>query len=148
MNGPVEGSIAEQIIQRTAKTSMMNSINNLQTSQSKTIQRALCLCETKIANLVSMRVQLFTLYNSFENKGIPEAKVIADNYLKKLLAMDEEFADVDKEKKKLELANQEFEETVGLAMDRKLKNYVSKEDKKEATVTLKKTQLTTTFSLV
>ena len=49
------------------------------------------------------------LYNSFESKGTPAAKVIADKYLEKLLAMDGQFADVEKEKTKLELANQEFE---------------------------------------
>ena len=96
MNGPVEGSIAEQIVPPTAKTSTATSINDLQTSQSTTIQRALCLCETRIENLVSIRAQLFILYNSFENKGTPEAKVIADSYLNKLLAMDEGFADVEK----------------------------------------------------
>ena len=48
---------------------------------------------------------------------------------------------MEKEKQKLELANQQFEETVGLAMDRKynrkLKNYVLEEDKQEAPVKLK-----------
>ena len=137
MNGPVSGSILEQIGMRTAKTSAANSMNDLQTTQSKSIQRSLCLCETKIANLVAIRSQVFVMYNSFESKGTPEAKVIADNYLTKLLAMDEQFADAEKEKKKLELSNQEFKETVGLAMDKKLKNYVLEEDKKESTVTLK-----------
>ena len=43
------------------------------------------------------------LYNSFESKATPEAKVIANKYLNKLLAMDEQFADVEKEKTKWEL---------------------------------------------
>ena len=59
---------------------------------------------------------------------MPEAKVIADNNLKKLLAMDDEFANMDKEKKKLEKANQQFEETIGTAIDRKLKNFVLEND--------------------
>ena len=63
--------------------------------------------------------------------------MIVDSHLNKLLAMDEQFADAEKEKTKLELANQEFEDTVGVAMDRKLKNYVLKEDKNKAKVTLK-----------
>ena len=67
----------------------------------------------------------------------PGAKVIADNYLNKLLAMDGQFAGVKKEKTKLELANQEFEDTVGVAMDRKLKKYVLKKDKNKVTVILK-----------
>ena len=37
----------------------------------------------------------------------------------------------------MELVNQEFKETVGLAMDKMLKNYELEEDKKEATITLK-----------
>ena len=118
MNEPVAGLIAEQIDLRTEKSSTANSINNLQTSRCKTKQRALCLCETKIENLIAIRAQYFFLYNSFENKGTPDAKVIAYNFLKKLLAMDEEFADVDKEKKQLEIANQQFEDTVGLAMEK------------------------------
>ena len=77
------------------------------------------------------------LYNAFESKGTHGDKVIADNYLNKLLAMDEKFADVEKEKMKLELANQEFEDTVGVAMDRKLKKYVLKEDKNEVKVAVK-----------
>ena len=75
MNGSVAstGLIAEQIGLRTAKTSMMISINNLQKSRSKAIQRALCLCETKTANLDAIRAQLYVLYSSFGNKGNPEA---------------------------------------------------------------------------
>ena len=76
-------------------------------------------------------------YNSFKSKGTPRAKVIADSYLNKLLAMDKQFADVEKEKTKLELANQEFEQTVGVTMDRNLKNYVLKEEKNESKVTVK-----------
>ena len=137
INGPVSGSVAEQIARRTATTSTANSINDLQTSRSKSIQRGLCLCETKITNLVAIRAQLFMLYNSFESKGTPAAKVIADNYLEKLLAMDGQFAEVEKEKTKLELANQEFEETVGVAMDKKLMSYVLKEERKESLVKVK-----------
>ena len=79
MNGSVTVLIAEQIGLCTAKTSTVNSINALQTSRSKTIQKALCLCERKIANLIAIRAQLFVLYNLFENKGTPAAKAIADN---------------------------------------------------------------------
>ena len=107
--GPVASadSIVECIGLCTANTCTVNSIDNLQISHNKKIQRALCLCETKIANLVAIRAQLFALYNSFENKGTPKAKVIANNcYLKKVLAIDDEFTDGEKEKKKLKIANQ------------------------------------------
>ena len=51
--------------------------------------------------------------------------------------MDEQFADVEKEKKKLKSSNLDFEETVGLAMDKKLKKYLLEEDSTESTVALR-----------
>ena len=85
------------------------------------------LCEIKIVNLITRREQIFAVYSSFTNKNTASDILIAVKYLKQLLAMDEDFEKVDKEKILLEKANTEFQATVGEAATTQMRIYVSKQ---------------------